>query len=88
LHTVLFHTDFAQRRPIGDADNPINRLTAVIRAGQEAGAFARVDLTLSARLLFSVIHETADALASGEDRERVLAAMRWILRKTLAPEAE
>ena len=39
LHAVLWHTDFAQRRPMLPTDNPINRLTAVIRAGQGAGAF-------------------------------------------------
>jgi AcrR family transcriptional regulator len=88
LHAVLWHTDFAQRRPIPPANNPINRLTAVIRAGQGAGAFARIDAELGGRLLFAVIHETADALAGGEDRERALAAMRWILRRALEQEAE
>ena len=88
LHAVLWHTDFAQRRPIPPANNPINRLTAVIRAGQGAGAFARIDAELGGRLLFAVIHETADALAGGEDRERALAAMRWILRRALEQEAQ
>jgi AcrR family transcriptional regulator len=88
LHAVLWHTDFARRRPIPPANNPINRLTAVIRAGQGAGAFARIDAVLGGRLLFAVIHETADALAGGEDRERALAAMRWILRRALEQEAQ
>ena len=87
LHAVLWHTDFAQRRPMPPADNPINRLTAVIRAGQEAGAFAGIDAALAGRLLFAVIHETADALEGGEDRECALAAMRWILRRALEQEA-
>jgi AcrR family transcriptional regulator len=87
LHAVLWHTDFAQRRPMPPTDNPINRLTTVIRAGQGAGAFARVDAALAGRLLFAVIHETADALVGGEDRECALAAMRWILRRTLEQEA-
>ena len=87
LHAVLWHTDFAQRRPMPPTDNPINRLTTIIRAGQAAGAFARVDAALAGRLLFAVIHETADALVSGEDRECALAAMRWILRRTLEQEA-
>jgi AcrR family transcriptional regulator len=87
LHTVLFHTDFARRRPIRDADNPISRLTAVIRAGRDAGAFAVVDENLTGQLLFAVIHETADILVAGGDRERTLTAMRWMLRRTLDPEA-
>jgi AcrR family transcriptional regulator len=88
LHTVLWHTDFVQRRPMPPANNPINRLTALIRAGQEAGAFARIDAALAGRLLFAVIHETADVLAAGEDRERALAAMRWILRRALEQEVQ
>lgn len=88
LHAVLWHTDFAQRRPIPPANNPINRLIAVIQAGQRAGAFARIDAVLAGRLLFAVIHETADVLAGGEDRERALAAMRWILRRALEQEAQ
>lgn len=87
LHTVLWHTDFTQRRPMPPADDPINRMIAVIRAGQEDGVFAWIEAAPAGRLLFAVIHETADALAGGEDRERALAAMRWILRRTLEPEA-
>jgi hypothetical protein len=40
---------------------------------------------MTARLLFAVIHATADAVASGEDRERALAAMQRVLRRTLEP---
>jgi AcrR family transcriptional regulator len=87
LHAVLWHTDFVKRRPMPPTDNPINRLTTVIRAGQGAGAFAGIDAALAGRLLFAVIHETADALVGGEDRECALAAMRWILRRTLEREA-
>jgi AcrR family transcriptional regulator len=85
LHTVLFHTDFAMRRPIPDADNPINRLISVIRAGRKAGAFSDVDVQLTGRLLFAVIHEAAEAIAGGQKRASVFAAMRPILRKALAP---
>jgi AcrR family transcriptional regulator len=87
LHAVLWHTDFAQRRPMPPADDPINRVTAVIRAGQEAGAFSRVDAALAGRLLFAVIHEAADVLVGGGNREQALAAMRWILRRALEQEA-
>jgi hypothetical protein len=63
---AVFHSDFAERRPL--ADNGILRLAAVIRAGQEAGAFGPVDPDPTARLLFAVIHEAADAVAGGADR--------------------
>jgi AcrR family transcriptional regulator len=86
LHAVLFHTDFARRRPIPEADNPINRLTAIVRMGRETGAFVDVDVPPTGRLLFAVIHETADAVAAGEDRERALAAMRRMLRRAIKPE--
>lgn len=87
LHAVLFHSDFAQRRPVAAADHPVNRLTALIHAGQKAGTFAKVDPAATGRLLFAVIHEAADAVAAGEDQKRALAAMRWVLRRTLAREA-
>lgn len=86
LHAALFHSDFAQRRPITAVDHPVNRLTTLIQAGQTAGAFAKVDPAPTGRLLFAVIHEAADAVAAGEDRKRALAAMRWVLRRTLEPE--
>jgi AcrR family transcriptional regulator len=84
LHPALFHSDFAQRRPIPDADHPVRRLADLIRAGQRAGAFAEVDPAPMARLVFAVIHEAADAVAAGEDRQRTLSAMSLILSRTLA----
>ncbi|HEY9235565.1 MAG TPA: helix-turn-helix domain-containing protein [Phenylobacterium sp.] len=80
---AIFHSDFAERRPL--ADNGILRLTAVIRAGQEAQAFGPVDPEPTARLLFAAIHETADAVARGEDRDMAVAALQNLLRRALAP---
>jgi AcrR family transcriptional regulator len=80
---AVFHSDFAERRPL--ADNGIMRLTAVICAGQEAGAFGPVDPEPTARLLFAVIHETADAVADGADKQTTVAALRTLLRRALAP---
>ncbi|HRD46883.1 MAG TPA: helix-turn-helix domain-containing protein [Caulobacter sp.] len=84
LGEAVFHSDFAQRRPL--ADNAVLRLSAVIRAGQEAGAFGPVDPEPTARLLFAAIHDAADAVAEGEDRAVVLAALHNLLRRTLAPD--
>lgn len=80
---AVFHGDFAERRPL--ADNAILRLSAVIRAGQEAEAFGPVDPEPTARLMFAAIHEAADAVADGADREKILAALRSLLRRCLAP---
>ena len=80
---AVFHSDFAERRPL--ADNAILRLSAVIRAGQEAQAFGPVDPEPTARLLFAAIHEAADAVAEGGDRAAILAAVQSLLRRALAP---
>lgn len=80
---AVFHSDFAERRPL--ADSGILRLSAVIRAGQEVQAFGPVDPEPTARLLFAVIHEAADAVAGGADRAAILAALNSLLRRTLAP---
>lgn len=80
---VLFHSDFAERRPL--AYNGIARLAAVIRAGQEAGAFGPVDPEPTARLLFAAIDEAADAVAGGADRAATRAALQRLLRRALAP---
>ena len=79
---AIFHSDFAERRPF--ADNAVVRVSAVIRAGQAARAFGRVDPEPTARLLFAVIHEASDAIAGGADREAMLAALRDLLRRALA----
>lgn len=80
---AVFHSDFAERRPL--ADHAIVRLSAVIRAGQEALAFGPVDPEPTARLMFAAIHEAADAVAGGADRAAILAALQSLLRRTLAP---
>ena len=80
---VIFHSEFAQRRPL--ADNGVQRLSAVIRAGQAAGAFGPVDPEPTARLMFAAIHEAADAVAEGADRTAVVAALQRLLRRALAP---
>lgn len=83
LGGAVFHADFAERKPL--ADNGVMRLTAVIRAGQEAEAFGPVAPEPTARLLFAVIHDAADAVAAGADRTATVEALKHILRRTLAP---
>lgn len=81
---VLFHSDFAERRPL--AENGVFKLAAMIRAGQEAQAFGPVDPDPTARLLFAAIDEAGRAVAAGDDRDATLAALRNMLRRTLAPD--
>jgi AcrR family transcriptional regulator len=80
---ALFHSDFAGRRPL--AQNGVVRLAAIVRAGQEAGAFGPVDPEPTARLIFAAIDEAARAIAGGDDRDATLAALQTLLRRALAP---
>ena len=80
---AVFHSDFAERRPL--ALDAILRLSAIVRAGQEAEAFGPVDPEPTARLMYAAVDAAADAVAGGNDREAVLAALRRLLRGTLAP---
>ncbi|MFN3514589.1 MAG: TetR/AcrR family transcriptional regulator [Phenylobacterium sp.] len=82
LHDVLFHSDFARRRPA--ADDAVRRVAAILRAAQEAGAFADLDPEPTARLVFALVHEAADAVGEGADRDRTLAALSVMLRRALA----
>ncbi|MCR5880818.1 TetR/AcrR family transcriptional regulator [Phenylobacterium sp. J367] len=82
---ALFHSDFAEHRPL--ADNGAARIAAVIRAGQEAEAFGPVDPEPTARLLFAAIDDAARALAAGAERAATMAALDELLRRALAPAA-
>ena len=81
---ALFHSDFTERRP--PAENGVTRLAAVIRAGQEAGAFAPVDPDPMARLMFAAMDEAGRAVAGGDDRNATLTALQTLLRRALAPD--
>lgn len=88
LHRVLFHSDFAARRPIPADIAPVNRLMAIIRAGAAAGGFRKVSAAPMARLLFAIIHETADAICEGNNAKAAKAALKDALRSLLAPRPE
>lgn len=83
---ALFHSEFAEQRPMGQG--AAARLSSMIRAGQEAEAFGPVDPEPTARLLFAAIDEAARAVAGGEDRDATLAALRTLLRRALAPNTD
>ncbi len=83
LHEVLFHSDFARTRPLPEAERPTARIAALIHAGQAAGAYAPLDPEPTATLLFAAIHETADAIAAGAERDRAVAALRLLITRTV-----
>lgn len=80
---ALFHSDFAERQT--SADNAVTRLSAIIRAGQEAEAFGPVDPEPTALLLFAGLDEAARAVAAGADRDGMVAALQTLIRRALAP---
>ena len=83
LHEVLFHSAFTQARPTPPERRPAARIAAILRAGLAAGAYADLDPDPTATLIFSAIHETADAIAAGADRDRSLAALDRLLRRAV-----
>ncbi len=80
---ALFHSDFAERHT--SPDNAVTRLSAIIRAGQEAEAFGPVDPEPTALLLFAGMDEAARAVAAGADRDAMVAALQTLIRRALAP---
>lgn len=81
LHDVLFHSAFAVTHPLPPAARPAARIGALLRAGQAAGAFVPLDPEPTGALIFAMIHETADAVAAGADRDRVLRALATALNR-------
>ena len=86
LHDVLYHSDFTRRRP--PKDNAAARLTAIIRAAQEAGEFADLDPEPTGRLVFALVHDAADAVSEGADRARTLAELSVVLRRALGAQGD
>ncbi|SRR6266851_2221913 len=85
LHDAIFHGPIAHLRPIDDQRSATRRISELLCAGIEAGAFAPVDIEPAARILFSVLHSTVDAIAEGGDRDRLLHSMKGLLRRWLSP---
>jgi len=82
LHKAIFHGKIADH-PI---DSPISSGTVVswmLKTGIESGACRHVEIDTAARLLFSVLHTTADSIVQMGDRERYLNSMFDLLRAWL-----
>lgn len=81
LREALFHAPGLPRRLGQDADAPIARLLV---AGADAGLLAAADPEATARLICAAAHAAADAIAAGERRPRVLAALGELVRRAVA----
>jgi AcrR family transcriptional regulator len=81
LHDALFHSAFTRNRPEPPHKRLAARLAQVLKAGMVAGAYARLDAEPLGALVSAVIHETADQILAGADRERTLAALDHALHR-------
>jgi len=85
LHEVLFHDRASSGRPVEANRSARSTVALFLAAGIADGAFAPVDADVVAPLLFDVLHGAADTVQAGVDRDRVLAAVRLIVERTLDP---
>jgi AcrR family transcriptional regulator len=83
LHDAIFHAPVDSSRPRETHRSAALIIATFLAAGIEHGAFAPVDVDVTAPLFFDVLHGAADAVASGTDRKRVLASTRHIVHRTL-----
>ena len=82
-HEAIFHGPIAGRPPRDGEFDAVSIIADLLRAGTAGGAFSVEDADATARLLFAVLHETADAIQSGADRARSLAAMHALIGRAI-----
>jgi AcrR family transcriptional regulator len=82
LHTALFHGPIADR-PIPEERSARHVIARLLRHGMELGAMEELDIDACAALLFAVLHSTADQIARGGDRERLVGVMRQLIGRWL-----
>lgn len=85
LHRAVFHGPVALGA-ISEHRGAVGRIASLIDTGAKAGAFAKVDAQTTAQLLFAMLHEAVDAIEAGQDRSRVVRAVRALLSRCLAVE--
>ena len=82
LHKAIFHGTIAER-PIPPALSSEAIIGWMLEKGIKTGACRNVDVDVAARLVFSVMHTTADNIARTEERERHLDPMLEMLHSWL-----
>jgi AcrR family transcriptional regulator len=87
LHEALFHSAFTRNRPEPPEKRLAARFAKILRAGMEAGAYAKLDPEPTGALVAAVIHETADQILAGADRNRALKALNAMLHRLVFDES-
>jgi AcrR family transcriptional regulator len=85
LHQAIFHGPASAARPSETHRSAASTVALFLAAGIAEGAFTRLDVEATAPLFFDLLHSAADRIAAGMDRERVMAATRQIVHRTLKP---
>lgn len=83
LHQAVLHGPISQRPPRQTRHDVIRVLAELIEEGVSEGALAVTDPKSTARLMFAVLHETADQVERGAPREATLAAAQEMLMRSL-----
>lgn len=88
LHQAVLHGPIGARPPRSREHDVIQRLADLLEEGVAAGALAVEDPPQTARLVFALLHETADLVERGQARGRAVAAARaFLLRAVSASQA-
>ncbi len=82
LHKAVFHGAIAER-PIDPSISAEMVIGWMLEMGIKTGACRTVDVDVAARLVFSVVHTTADNIVQTGELERHLKAMLELLRRWL-----
>jgi len=82
LHAALFHGPIADR-PVDNGRSARSLIARILRRGMELGAIEQLDIEPCAALLFGILHSTADEIARGGDRDRLVDVMRQVVRRWL-----
>ena len=82
LHTALFHGPIADRA-IAEERSARHLISRLLQKGVELRAIEALDVEASARLLFAILHSTADEIARGGDRKRLVGVMLELIRRWL-----
>ena len=88
LHQAILHGPVSQLPPRSVRHDVIRRLADLITEGVAAGAFAVTDPKTTARLVFAVLHETADLVERGSQRSSAVAAAQEMLIRALRPSGD
>ncbi|KIX12501.1 TetR/AcrR family transcriptional regulator [Dethiosulfatarculus sandiegensis] len=82
LHKAVFHGPIADR-PLDESISGLKAVSRMLSPGIESGACRPVEIEVAAKLVFSVLHTTADSILETGERRRHLETMFDLLRSWL-----